>query len=213
MGGGEEKGPSSGKISAGSPLLSVQKKSVYHCNKCRLQFLFAKDKIEHKLQHHKTFRKPKQLEGLKPGTKVHSRHRGGVGGGPVEKPAAGLVCVGPGGFLPSEGEPLPPAWGSALPGWGVDRVGKTSKVRQTPGCRRPRFPPWEQEQSSGLGQAGDYLYSAMKANLRVPGQRRRIQSGWWVTRTRGLVFRAFGVVQEPIFFRDYLPLPPVPPRM
>uniref|UniRef100_A0A8C5X9E4 C2H2-type domain-containing protein n=1 Tax=Malurus cyaneus samueli TaxID=2593467 RepID=A0A8C5X9E4_9PASS len=36
-----------------------QKKSVYHCNKCRLQFL-----------HHKTFRKPKQLEGLKPGTKV-----------------------------------------------------------------------------------------------------------------------------------------------
>ncbi|KGL98599.1 Pogo transposable element with ZNF domain, partial [Charadrius vociferus] len=46
-----------------------QKKSVYHCNKCRLQFIFAKDKIEHKLQHHKTFRKPKQLEGLKPGTK------------------------------------------------------------------------------------------------------------------------------------------------
>ncbi|KAM9264621.1 pogo transposable element with ZNF domain isoform 1-T4 [Morus bassanus] len=50
-----------------------QKKSVYHCNKCRLQFLFAKDKIEHKLQHHKTFRKPKQLEGLKPGTKVTIR--------------------------------------------------------------------------------------------------------------------------------------------
>lgn len=47
-----------------------QKRNVYHCNKCRLQFLFAKDKIEHKLQHHKTFRKPKQLEGLKPGTKV-----------------------------------------------------------------------------------------------------------------------------------------------
>ncbi|XP_068270864.1 pogo transposable element with ZNF domain isoform X3 [Nyctibius grandis] len=50
-----------------------QKKNVYHCNKCRLQFLFAKDKIEHKLQHHKTFRKPKQLEGLKPGTKVTIR--------------------------------------------------------------------------------------------------------------------------------------------
>ncbi|XP_053559950.1 pogo transposable element with ZNF domain [Bombina bombina] len=48
-------------------------KSVYHCNKCRLQFLFAKDKIEHKLQHHKTFRKPRQLEGLKPGTKVTIR--------------------------------------------------------------------------------------------------------------------------------------------
>lgn len=51
-------------------LFSLQKRNVYHCNKCRLQFLFAKDKIEHKLQHHKTFRKPKQLEGLKPGTKV-----------------------------------------------------------------------------------------------------------------------------------------------
>ncbi|XP_029436139.1 pogo transposable element with ZNF domain isoform X2 [Rhinatrema bivittatum] len=48
-------------------------KNIYHCNKCRLQFLFAKDKIEHKLQHHKTFRKPKQLEGLKPGTKVTIR--------------------------------------------------------------------------------------------------------------------------------------------
>ncbi|TRZ05677.1 hypothetical protein HGM15179_021430 [Zosterops borbonicus] len=31
-----------------------------------------KDKIEHKLQHHKTFRKPKQLEGLKPGTKARN---------------------------------------------------------------------------------------------------------------------------------------------
>uniref|UniRef100_A0A8C0WWV8 Pogo transposable element with ZNF domain n=1 Tax=Castor canadensis TaxID=51338 RepID=A0A8C0WWV8_CASCN len=52
-----------------------QKRNVYHCNKCRLQFLFAKDKIEHKLQHHKTFRKPKQLEGLKPGTKVKRQPR------------------------------------------------------------------------------------------------------------------------------------------
>ncbi|XP_039606171.1 pogo transposable element derived with ZNF domain b isoform X2 [Polypterus senegalus] len=50
-----------------------QKKSIYHCNKCRLQFLFTKDKIEHKLQHHKTFRKPRQLEGLRPGTKVTIR--------------------------------------------------------------------------------------------------------------------------------------------
>jgi hypothetical protein len=55
-----------------SPHTPFQKRNVYHCNKCRLQFLFAKDKIEHKLQHHKTFRKPKQLEGLKPGTKVKS---------------------------------------------------------------------------------------------------------------------------------------------
>ncbi|XP_054509198.2 pogo transposable element with ZNF domain isoform X1 [Agelaius phoeniceus] len=64
-----------------------QKKSVYHCNKCRLQFLFAKDKIEHKLQHHKTFRKPKQLEGLKPGTKVTIRaSRGQPRSLPLEPP-------------------------------------------------------------------------------------------------------------------------------
>ncbi|KAJ8398456.1 hypothetical protein AAFF_G00427110 [Aldrovandia affinis] len=50
-----------------------QKKTVYHCNKCRLQFLFTKDKIEHKINHHKTFRKPRQLEGLLPGTKVTIR--------------------------------------------------------------------------------------------------------------------------------------------
>ncbi|KAJ8290086.1 hypothetical protein GJAV_G00008560 [Gymnothorax javanicus] len=50
-----------------------QKKTVYHCNKCRLQFLFTKDKIDHKMNHHKTFCKPKQLEGLMPGTKVTIR--------------------------------------------------------------------------------------------------------------------------------------------
>uniref|UniRef100_A0A672L789 C2H2-type domain-containing protein n=1 Tax=Sinocyclocheilus grahami TaxID=75366 RepID=A0A672L789_SINGR len=47
-----------------------QKSTVYHCNKCRLQFLFTKDKVEHKINHHRTFRKPCELEGLQPGTKV-----------------------------------------------------------------------------------------------------------------------------------------------
>ncbi|XP_067878807.1 uncharacterized protein pogzb [Heterodontus francisci] len=50
-----------------------QKKSVYPCNKCRLQFISAKEKMEHKVEHHKTFKKPKQLEGLQPGTKVTIR--------------------------------------------------------------------------------------------------------------------------------------------
>ncbi|XP_057195712.1 pogo transposable element with ZNF domain isoform X2 [Triplophysa rosa] len=50
-----------------------QKSTVYHCNKCRLQFLFTKDKVEHKVNHHKTFRKPRELEGLQPGTKVTIR--------------------------------------------------------------------------------------------------------------------------------------------
>ncbi|KAL4629507.1 pogo transposable element with ZNF domain [Arapaima gigas] len=50
-----------------------RKKTLYHCDKCRLQFISAKERIEHKSLHHKTFRKPRQLEGLKPGTKVTIR--------------------------------------------------------------------------------------------------------------------------------------------
>uniref|UniRef100_A0A8B9W7W0 Pogo transposable element with ZNF domain n=1 Tax=Bos mutus grunniens TaxID=30521 RepID=A0A8B9W7W0_BOSMU len=85
-----------------------QKRNVYHCNKCRLQFLFAKDKIEHKLQHHKTFRKPKQLEGLKPGTKVTIRaSRGQPRTAPVpssDGPPGSLQEAAP---LASSADPLP----------------------------------------------------------------------------------------------------------
>ncbi|XP_063054522.1 uncharacterized protein pogzb [Engraulis encrasicolus] len=50
-----------------------QKSSVYHCNKCRLQFLFTKEKLDHKMTHHKSFRKPRKLEGVLAGTKVTIR--------------------------------------------------------------------------------------------------------------------------------------------
>ncbi|XP_078283663.1 zinc finger protein 280D isoform X2 [Rhinoraja longicauda] len=50
-----------------------QKKGVYRCGKCKLQFLTCKEKVDHKTQHHRTFRKPTQLEGLPPGTKVTIR--------------------------------------------------------------------------------------------------------------------------------------------
>ncbi|XP_048192586.1 zinc finger protein 280C isoform X2 [Perognathus longimembris pacificus] len=49
-----------------------QKKGVHRCVKCRLQFLTYKEKIEHKAQH-RTFIKPKELEGLPPGTKITIR--------------------------------------------------------------------------------------------------------------------------------------------
>ncbi|KAK1154800.1 hypothetical protein AOXY_G28351 [Acipenser oxyrinchus oxyrinchus] len=81
-----------------------QKKSIYHCNKCRLQFLFTKDKIEHKLQHHKTFRKPRQLEGLKPGTKVTIRAYA------VQNKAVSLPSTPsplPAAPCPCRGEPAP----------------------------------------------------------------------------------------------------------
>lgn len=49
-----------------------QKKGIYRCPKCRLQFLTSKEKTDHKLEH-RTFIKPKELEGLPPGTKVTIR--------------------------------------------------------------------------------------------------------------------------------------------
>ncbi|GAB1302758.1 Zinc finger protein 280C [Apodemus speciosus] len=49
-----------------------QKKGIYRCPKCRLQFLTSKEKTEHKLEH-RTFIKPKELEGLPPGSKVTIR--------------------------------------------------------------------------------------------------------------------------------------------
>ncbi|CAN0268349.1 unnamed protein product [Lampetra fluviatilis] len=50
-----------------------QNKGVFRCSKCRLQFLSKKDKMDHKTNHHKTHRKPRQLYGLTPGTKVTIR--------------------------------------------------------------------------------------------------------------------------------------------
>uniref|UniRef100_A0A8D2ZE24 Zinc finger protein 280D n=1 Tax=Scophthalmus maximus TaxID=52904 RepID=A0A8D2ZE24_SCOMX len=50
-----------------------QKKGIHRCGKCRLNFLTYKEKLEHRTQVHKTFRKPKALEGLPPGTKVTIR--------------------------------------------------------------------------------------------------------------------------------------------
>ncbi|XP_041789840.1 zinc finger protein 280C-like isoform X2 [Chelmon rostratus] len=50
-----------------------QKKGIHRCGKCRLNFLTYKEKVEHRTHVHKTFRKPKALEGLAPGTKVTIR--------------------------------------------------------------------------------------------------------------------------------------------
>ncbi|XP_034045746.1 zinc finger protein 280C-like isoform X2 [Thalassophryne amazonica] len=49
-----------------------QKKGIHRCGKCRLNFLTYREKVEHN-NVHKTFRKPKALEGLPPGTKVTIR--------------------------------------------------------------------------------------------------------------------------------------------
>lgn len=48
----------------------LQRKGIHRCGKCRLNFLSFKEKVEHRTQVHRTFKKPKALEGLLPGTKV-----------------------------------------------------------------------------------------------------------------------------------------------
>lgn len=54
-------------------ILCKQKKGVHRCTKCRLQFLTAQEKMDHKLQH-RTFIKPKELQGLPSGTKVSLKY-------------------------------------------------------------------------------------------------------------------------------------------
>ncbi|XP_029370140.1 uncharacterized protein pogza isoform X2 [Echeneis naucrates] len=56
-----------------------QKKHVFGCEKCRLHFLYIKERLEHKLLHHKTHIRPVQLSGLRPGTKVTVRTYSVVG--------------------------------------------------------------------------------------------------------------------------------------
>ncbi|XP_005396414.1 PREDICTED: zinc finger protein 280A [Chinchilla lanigera] len=46
------------------------KKRLFPCSKCRLQFLSLKEEIEHKTKNHQTFKKPEPLEGLPPETEV-----------------------------------------------------------------------------------------------------------------------------------------------
>ncbi|KAK7913085.1 hypothetical protein WMY93_013296 [Mugilogobius chulae] len=50
-----------------------QRKGIFRCGKCRLNFLSFKEKVEHRTHVHKTFKKPEALEGLPPGTKVTIR--------------------------------------------------------------------------------------------------------------------------------------------
>uniref|UniRef100_A0A3B5KFR9 Pogo transposable element derived with ZNF domain b n=1 Tax=Takifugu rubripes TaxID=31033 RepID=A0A3B5KFR9_TAKRU len=54
-------------------LLRHQVNQAFHCNRCRLQFVFLKDKMQHKLENHRSFCRPAQLEGLPPGSKVTIR--------------------------------------------------------------------------------------------------------------------------------------------
>ncbi|XP_066448651.1 zinc finger protein 280D [Eleutherodactylus coqui] len=92
-------------IKSGQPYMQHymkhQNKGVYRCTKCRLQFLTCKEKIDHKTQHHRTFKKPKQLEGLPPGTKVTIRASVGVPSNPVSPPTS-PIYRNPPAFSPQQ---------------------------------------------------------------------------------------------------------------
>ncbi|XP_042345926.1 pogo transposable element derived with ZNF domain b [Plectropomus leopardus] len=65
-------------ISYQQHLLKHQVNQAFHCNRCRLQFVFLKDKMQHKLENHRSFRRPVRLEGLPPGSKVTIRTYGKI---------------------------------------------------------------------------------------------------------------------------------------
>ncbi|KAF3706891.1 Pogo transposable element with ZNF domain [Channa argus] len=56
-----------------------QRKHVFGCDKCRLHFLYVKERVEHGTLHHRTHIRPPQLTGLKAGTKVTVRTYSVVG--------------------------------------------------------------------------------------------------------------------------------------
>ncbi|KAK2914114.1 hypothetical protein QQF64_030024 [Cirrhinus molitorella] len=70
-----------------------QKKGIQRCGKCRLNFLTYKEKVEHKTHFHRTYRKPRNLEGLPPGTKVTIR--ASVSGAPMCSEASGKAYIIP----------------------------------------------------------------------------------------------------------------------
>lgn len=76
-------------------------KSVHQCSKCRLQFLTFKEKMEHKTQCHQMFKKPQQLEGLPPETKVVIQ----VSLGPLRPGSVEVASIT---VSTSDSEPSPP---------------------------------------------------------------------------------------------------------
>ncbi|MXQ99346.1 hypothetical protein E5288_WYG009433 [Bos mutus] len=83
-------------------------KSFHQCSKCWLQFLTCKEKREHNTQCHQMFKKPKQLEGLPPETKVVIQVS-------LEPLQPGLVEVASITVNASDSEPSPPKSKSRRP--------------------------------------------------------------------------------------------------
>ncbi|XP_061101488.1 zinc finger protein 280D isoform X1 [Conger conger] len=105
-----------------------QKKGIHRCGKCRLNFLTYKEKTEHKTHFHRTFKKPKTLEGLPPGTKVTIR-ASLLGGSPTSAgtPSRSIVSIIP--SSPTSKQPSKSHSGTAK--------SKSSSQNSSPGKARP----------------------------------------------------------------------------
>ncbi|KAM7382770.1 hypothetical protein PAMP_002487 [Pampus punctatissimus] len=79
-------------------VLRHQINQAFHCNRCRLQFVFLKDKMQHKLENHRSVRRPAKLEGLPPGSKVTIRTYGKI--------RSALTSAGGGAVLLQSPSPL-----------------------------------------------------------------------------------------------------------
>ncbi|XP_077576432.1 pogo transposable element with ZNF domain isoform X2 [Stigmatopora nigra] len=66
----------------------------FHCNRCRLQFAFPADKKRHKLERHRSVRRPAKLEGLPLGSKVTVRMYGKRRGTAAAPPGMGATGMG-----------------------------------------------------------------------------------------------------------------------
>ncbi|KAJ8340458.1 hypothetical protein SKAU_G00350910 [Synaphobranchus kaupii] len=112
-----------------------QKKGIHRCGKCRLNFLTYKEKADHKTQFHRTFKKPKTLEGLPPGTKVTIR-ASLLGGSPTSggAPSRSIVSIIP--SSPTSKQQSKPHSSTAK--------SKSSSQNASPGKGRP-FPTKKQE--------------------------------------------------------------------
>ncbi|XP_077362335.1 pogo transposable element with ZNF domain isoform X2 [Festucalex cinctus] len=70
-----------------------QRKFVLSCKKCRLHFLYVKERQQHSHLHHRTHVTPTQLTGLKPGTKVTVRTYSVVAGAKREAAATPMAMA------------------------------------------------------------------------------------------------------------------------
>ncbi|KAJ7311323.1 hypothetical protein JRQ81_006939 [Phrynocephalus forsythii] len=152
-----------------------QKKGVHRCTKCRLQFLTCKEKMDHKSQHHRTFKKPPQLEGLPPGTKVTIR--ASVGSLPPAATAAPATCATPSAFTLSPAANMAKSLHKGNPGKGRSKSKMLSlqKKQSASGSSSSASSSSSSSSSAGCNKKNTKIANTALNNLRCPGIQKCIE--------------------------------------